>query len=223
MKIFISWSGELSYTIAVLFSKWIPLMVQPVTTIVAAGEDKRGEAWFKKLMYQVKQTDFAIICLSMDNLNSPWLLFEAGVIANRLDQANVCKVLIGDLSENDIEPPLLNFQSAELKYKENIRKLVQKINQTNETRMLSSNALNRAFDRGWPKLEDYCNRAVKKMQNREKIIKPKTDYQLLEEINGLCLHLAQTMDAVSNKIEFIDNIILPQNIVSFPPKGVRKT
>ena len=60
------------------------------------------------------------------------------------------------------------------------------------------------------------------MRNREKIKKPKTDYQLLEEINGLCLHLAQTMDTVSNKIERIDNIFLPQNIVSFPPKGMRK-
>ena len=67
MKIIISWSGELSYTIAVLFSKWLPLVIQPVTTIVSAGEDKKGDAWFKKLMYQVRQTDFAIICLIRSN------------------------------------------------------------------------------------------------------------------------------------------------------------
>ena len=170
----------------------------------------------------VSQTDFAVICLSPDNLNSPWLLFEAGAIANRLDQANVCKFLIGDLTENDIKPPLLNFKSTLLKDKEEMRKLVQKINQMHETRILSSNALNRRFEGGWPKLEDYCNRAIKKMGNREKIIKPKTDYQLLEEINGLCHHLAETMGAVSNKIEHINNDFFSQNILSFPKKEVRK-
>ena len=222
MRIFISWSGELSYTAAALFSKWFPSVIQPVTIIVSAVEDNKGNAWFKKLMYQVSRTDYAIICLSPDNLNSPWLLFEAGAIANRLDQSKVCKLLIGDLTEKDINPPFLNFKSTVLKDKEDMRKLVQKINQMHETRILSSNTLNHRFEGGWQKLEDYCNTAIKKMENREKIIKPKTDYHLLKEINGLCHDLVEIMDATSNKIEHINNDFPFQNIVTFPKKEVRK-
>jgi len=222
MKIFFVWSGELSYRIAELLSKWLPSMIQTVIPIISADEDKKGAAWFQKLMDQLIQTDFVIVCLSRDNLNSPWLFFETGVIAKSFDQAHVRKILIGDLSDKDIEKPLLNLQSTELRDKEDMRRLIQTINQTHVTRMLSSNALNRVFDRGWPKLEDYCNKAIEEMLGREEIKKLKSNHQLLEEINGLCLHLVETMDAVAKNIEHINNHILSQNVVSFPQKGVRK-
>ena len=205
MKIFITWSGELSHRIAVLLSKWLPSMVETVIPTVSVDEDNKGASWFKKLMDQLNQTDFVIVCLSRENINSPWLLFEAGVIAKSFDQAHVRKILIGDLSDIDVERPLLNFQSTVLKDKEDMRRLVQTINQTHETRMLSSNALNRSFEKGWPTFEDYCNKAIEVMQIRKEIKKPKSDRQLLEEINRVCLHMVKSIDAMSNKNYLIFN------------------
>ena len=222
MRISISWSGNLSYKVAVLLSKWLPSVVQAVTPFVSTDVSRKGSAWFKKVKDQFNQTDFGIICLSRDNLNAPWLLFETGVLATRFDQVHICTVLIGDLSDTDITGPLHNFQSIKLKDKEDIRKLIQTLNQLHGTRMSSANALNSAFDRRWPIFEDACKKAIKKEMNREEIEKSKSEHQLLEEINGLCVHLVEAMGTMSSDIKDMKHDLIKQNIISFPQKEVRK-
>jgi len=210
--------------VAILLSKWLPAVVQAVSPLVAPDESRKGAAWFKQVKDQFHQTDFGIICISRDNLTAPWLLFETGILATRFDQAHICSVLIGDLSVTDISGPLANFQSLTLRDREDMRKLVQKINQLHGTRMLSANALNSAFDRWWPALEDACSKAMDGDLNlkRETVEQPRTDHQLLEEINGLCARLAEAMDVMSENIKDIKNDLVKQNVISFPQKEIRK-
>ena len=107
--------------------------------------------------------------------------------------------------------------------KEDMRKLVQKINQMHGTRMLSANALNSVFDRRWPVFEEACKKAIEGSRRRTGIEKPKSDHQLLEEINGLCVQLVETMGAMSNNIKEIKNDLMKQKIISFPQKEIRKS
>jgi len=222
MRISISWSGNLSYRIAVLLSKWLPSVVQAVTPLVVADDRQKGSAWFKKLKDQFNQTDFGIICLGRNNLNAPWLLFETGILTTRFDQKHICTVLIDDLSDIEIAGPLSSFQSIKLKEKEDMREFVQTLNQLHGTRMSSANALNSAFDRRWPIFEDACKKAIKKEMNREEIEKSKSEHQLLEEINGLCVHLVEAMGTMSSNIKDMKHDLIKQNIISFPQKEVRK-
>lgn len=221
MRISISWSGNLGHKVAILLSKWLPTVVQAVTPFVASDEDRKGAAWFKKVKDQFNQTDFGIICISRDHLAAPWLLFETGVLATRFDQTHICSVLIGDLSESDITGPLDHFQSFSLRDREDMRKLVQRINQMHGTRMLSANALNSAFDRRWPALAEACRKAIEGKLSREAIEKPKTDHQLLEEIKGSCARLVESMDLMSDNIKDLKKDLIKQNVISFPQKEIR--
>ncbi len=221
MKIFISWYGDLSHQIALLLRGWLPLVVQAIDPFVSSEEIRKGAAWFKKLMNQVNQSDFVFVCLTDENFNAPWLLFEAGAIARMFDEAHVCILLVGDLSEADLELPLFNFQSTKLKDKEDMRKLLQTINQIHEKRIVSANVLNNTFDRLWPKFEEDFNNAIKEIQIVGENKKAKTDRQLLEEINGLCLHLSETLETISDNIKDMKNDYLHRDIASFPKKGIR--
>ncbi len=222
MRITFSWSGNLSYRVAVLLSKWLPSVVQAVNPSFASRESRKGTTWYKTLKDQLNQIDFAIVCLSRENLNAPWLLFEAGILTTRFDEAHLCTALIGDLSSTDIEGPFANFQSIKLEDQENMRKLVQKINQMHGTRMLSANALNSSFDRRWPVFEEACKKAVAESRIGKEIEKPKSEHQILEEINGLCVQLVEAMGTMSDHIKDIKSDLISRKIVSFPKKEIRK-
>lgn len=222
MRISISWSGSRSHRVALLLSKWLPAVVQGVTPFVAVDENKRGTAWFKALKDQLKQIDFGIVCLSRENLNVPWLLFEAGVLSTRFDKSHVYAVLIGDLTETDLGGPLANFQTIKLTDREDMRKLVQIINQMHGTRMLSANALNSAFERRWTILEDACRKATEAGLSGKEIDAPKSEHQLLEEISGLCVQLVGAMGAMSDDIKDLKNDLVSRNIIAFPQKEIRK-
>ncbi len=222
MRISLSWSGNLSHRVALILSKWLPSVVQAVTPFVSVDEKRRGAAWFKAIKDQHNQMDFGIICLSRENLSAPWLLFEAGVLSTRFDEAHVCAILIGDVSEADLEEPIVNFQTIRLNDKEDMRKLVQKLNQMHGTRMLAANALNSAFDRRWPIFREACKKELQESVSRKEIEKPKSEHQLLEEINGLCIQLVETMGSVSDNIKDMKKDLFSQNIVSFPQKEIRK-
>ncbi len=58
------------------------------------------------------ETDFGILCLTRENLEQPWILFEAGALAKRVqDNARVVPYLIDDISFAELDPPLGLFQA----------------------------------------------------------------------------------------------------------------
>jgi hypothetical protein len=73
-----------------------------------------------------KQLDEATVGLTPSNLDSDWLLFEAGTISKKVQQGLVCPLLI-DLKPSDVVGPLAQFQFTTLS-KDNCKKLVETLN-----------------------------------------------------------------------------------------------
>jgi len=100
----------------------------------------------------LEQTHFGIICLTPENLNAPWLLFEAGALSKSQDDARVWTLLY-ELENTDVEGPLSQFQHT--KAKENdVRKLLQAINRASGGASVTDQQLQVSFDRGWRELEE---------------------------------------------------------------------
>jgi hypothetical protein len=53
-----------------------------------------GARWANELANELAGTRFGILCLTRDNLNSPWLLFEAGGLAKTVEDTFVCPYLL---------------------------------------------------------------------------------------------------------------------------------
>ena len=54
--------------------------------------------------------NFGVLCITRENLNSPWILFEAGALAESMQDERVIPLLL-DLDFKDLSGPLAQFQA----------------------------------------------------------------------------------------------------------------
>jgi hypothetical protein len=87
-----------------------------------------GDRWAQEVSKELATSNFGIICVTQENLVSPWILFEAGALAKSLEGAKVIPLLLG-LEFSDISGPLAQFQAKKLG-KEGLSEIVQSINQS---------------------------------------------------------------------------------------------
>jgi hypothetical protein len=93
-----------------------------------------------------------ILCLTPDNLEAPWLLFEAGALAKTVENTFVCPYLLG-LTPTEIPPgPLTQFQAKEAT-RDGTLDLIRTLNASLHDNSLDDIRLKRAYDRLWPELE----------------------------------------------------------------------
>src|SRR5688572_16881222 len=104
MKVFISWSGARSYAVASALRDWLPSVIQALEPWMSAADIQRGAQWPLQIATRLAECNVGIICLTPENLNEKWILFEAGALSKILDRAHVCTYLIA-LEATDLEWP----------------------------------------------------------------------------------------------------------------------
>ena len=81
MKVFISWSGELSRRVAEILRGWLPNVNQKLDTFVSSQDIEMGSRWEEGIAGQLAGTHCGILCLTPQNREKPWVLFEAGALS----------------------------------------------------------------------------------------------------------------------------------------------
>ena len=149
-NVFISWSGDRSKQVGELLKRWLPTVLQRCVPWISTDLD-RGTLWFQEVSGQLAESGVGIICLTRENLNAPWILFEAGALAKGLSQNRVCPLLI-DLQSAEISPPLSQFNHTQAT-KADMMKLVDTLNRTLSGPALPEETLHTVFERMWPDFE----------------------------------------------------------------------
>ena len=75
MKVFISWSGERSHALAQALHDWIPLVLHNVEPWLSEADIEAGERWADAVAKELSDSNFGIICVTRENVGSPWVLF----------------------------------------------------------------------------------------------------------------------------------------------------
>lgn len=159
MKVFISWSGEKSQTVAQILKRWIPCVIQTVVPYFSSADIDKGARWSTDIAKELQNASFGILCVTKENLDSAWLNFEAGALSKSIEQAKVCPFLI-DLKPTDIQDsPILQFQMASIT-KEDVFKLFRSINGNLGELSLNEDILTTTFEMVWPKLFDDLKSAA---------------------------------------------------------------
>jgi hypothetical protein len=89
--------------------------------------------------------------VTADNVNAPWLNFEAGALSKSFDKSRVSPFLFG-ISRSKVTGPLVQFQST-IYNDDDVYKLVKGINSASGV-PLEEARLNEAFKVWWPKLKE---------------------------------------------------------------------
>lgn len=190
MKVFISWSGDLSHKVAELLSTWIGDVLQGVKTWISSNDIEKGSLWFGEISDQFEDTGIGIICISRENMNSPWILFEAGALSKGLTENRVCPLLI-DLEFKDLHPPLSQFNGT-LPNKKDIFKLVNVINSQNHTNALSPDSIKKAFEKWWPDFENEFSEITKGYKTAQ-VKQSRSAEDMIEEILQISRSIQRNM------------------------------
>lgn len=178
MKVFISWSGTRSQSVATLLRTWLPQVIQAVHPFVSDGDIAAGGRWLTEIAGQLEKTDFGILCVTQANLAAPWLNFEAGALAKNVEHSRVVPLAI-DLGPSDIPQPLGQFNAIRLD-KDSILKMLRSINDVCEG-SLEGQQLDEAFDVWWPRLEQGLN-TVEETEGDEASDAGRSEREILEEV-----------------------------------------
>jgi hypothetical protein len=152
-KVFLSWSGPVSKAVALALHQWLPQVIQAIDPWMSSEDIKKGAAWDPVLAKALAEAKAGVICLTPDNLEEPWLLFEAGAIYNTPWHANVCTYLLG-VTNSALTGPLTRFQWTVSIDKQENRKLLDTINSTLGDDALDHQRLEKAFESNWPELDE---------------------------------------------------------------------
>lgn len=150
MKVFISWSGERSRSLAQALHGWLPLVLHYVKPWLSDADVSAGDRWATVVAKELETSNFGILCVTPENLNSPWVLFEAGALAKAMQGAKVIPLLFS-LEFSDISGPLAQFQAKKCD-KDGVAEVVTSINTSSDS-SIPDDRKHQLFTALWPELE----------------------------------------------------------------------
>ncbi len=209
MKVFISWSGEFSHRVALVLRDWLPSVIQTVEPYVSSEDIDKGARWSTDISKELEESSYGILCVTKDNLEAPWLNFEAGALSKSFDKSRVSPFLFG-VKRSEVKGPVLQFQSTIFE-KDDIKKLLVSINSACDTGGLDEARLETVFNVWWPKLEEDLNALLKEQPTPpEQGDKPESGISESSEILEEILDLARSQQKILNAPEQL----LPPEYVS---------
>ena len=192
MKVFISWSGDLSKKVAEVLHDWIEDVLQGTDAWISTDDIDKGSLWFSDIANGLSETGVGILVLSKDNVSAPWLLFEAGALSKGLTKSRVCPLLV-NLTPADLKAPLSQF-NATMPMKEDMLKLVKTINSQKGEQALTDDRLQKAFDRWWSDFETKFAETLK-THNPTKAVTRRAPEDMIAEI----LEIVRSLQSSSQK------------------------
>ncbi|MBX3419160.1 MAG: toll/interleukin-1 receptor domain-containing protein [Pirellulaceae bacterium] len=196
MNIFISWSGGRSKAVAEFLRDWIRCVLQATRPWVSTRDLDRGSVWFSEINERLKDTAVGIVCLTHENKDRPWILFEAGALTKGLTSNRICTFLI-DLRPIDIKDPLAQFNHT-LPDRDSVLGMIETINNQLGTASLEQKSLLNVFDTYWDQFESKFS-DILNQTDRPVDVAPRQPDDILAEILDNTRHLTSRIRILEEK------------------------
>jgi hypothetical protein len=188
MKVFISWSGERSRAIAEVLKGWLPSVLQAVKPYFSPEDVVKGSRWSTEIAKELEASRIALLVVTPENQEAPWLLFEAGALSKNLDRARVIPLLFGDMEATDVKGPLVQFQAARFG-EEEMKRVLKAVNEELGDLALGADVLEDVFRMWWPKLEEGVKESANAVLPAGHKAR-RSEHDLLEEVLALTRNLS---------------------------------
>lgn len=170
MKVFVSWSGERSRTIADALKQWLRDIFPGLHVWMSSNDVQAGARWDAVLGGELETCNFGVVCLTPENLKSLWLTFEAGALSKAVKASRLVPYRF-ELRESDVSPPLSQFQGVDADEAGTL-KLVLSVNDALDQPLQDEARVKRVFEKWWPDLQQSlakipCGPTVEKRSDRD--------------------------------------------------------
>jgi TIR domain len=195
LDVFISWSGAQSRQVALALRDWLPGVINAAEPYVSSEDIEKGTRWSADITGKLNSTSIGIICVTRENMNRPWINFEAGALSKAVvDEARVIPMLV-DLGNAELVGPLSQFQTVILD-KEDLRKLVNTINLSSDKPNPQS-VVDRVFKALWPELDTTLRQIASVGDGSPKAEPGRSEKAMLAELIDLTRDIQRTVLSTS--------------------------
>lgn len=204
MKLFISWSGNFSQQIAQELRLWLPLILPAVKPFITTNDIDKGARWQGEISKELEASNFGIVCLTRQNLQSQWLAFEAGALSKQLE-GRVANMLFG-IGHAEVQPPLSMFQGT-LFDEQDVRQLVLSMNSATPLEARRETAqVEELFGLLWPRLRDPVHLIIENAAQpaNEQL---ETPFKMEEVANEILALLRQQSKVLSSPERFLSPVL----------------
>ncbi len=216
MKVFISWSGDTSLKVAQQLRDWLPCVINAIKPYVSSEDIDKGARWSSDIAKELENSNFGILCVTKENLNAPWLCFEAGALSKAMDDKSFVTPFLFNIKPSELQGPILQFQATSFE-KNEIKKMVQTLNKACGDNGIEEDILDNSFNYLYPKLEtglknllesissNTKNPNVEKTQHSpqqkmlEEILELSRDNQKLLRAQDVKLYVKESLDEFSKQ------------------------
>lgn len=202
MKVFLSWSGERSRQVAELLDNWLQCVIQASDPWMSSKDIDRGALWFTEISNQLAGTGIGVVCLTKENKNKPWILFESGALAKGISSSRVCTFLI-DLKPTDVENPLAQFNHTKPN-RTGLWELVRTINIALNDNSLKENILEEVFNTYYVEFDKKFKEIIKTTPDSEEEVQ-RSENEVLLEVLSTVRSFERRMRSIENRDKFIFN------------------
>lgn len=200
MKVFISWSGNRSHVLAQALREWTPLVLHYVEPWLSEVDIAAGERWAQSVAKELETSNFGIICVTRENVASPWILFEAGSLAKSLQGSKVIPLPF-DLEFSEISGPLAQFQAKKVD-RDGVSEVIQSINQA-APQPVPEPRSGQLFEALWPQLAKQMETIPKEPAK----VKPiRQQHEVLEELVSGVRSLESRFKGLEESVSSIDSL-----------------
>lgn len=212
MKIFVSWSGKRSKAVAELMSDWLKCVIQASQPWISTRDIDRGAIWFSEISDKLKDVSVGVVCLTQENKNKPWILFETGALAKGLTTNRVCTFLV-DLNPEDLQDPLGQFNHT-TPDKSSVWALARTINDCLNEKALDERILEQVFETYWPQFNEKFQLALNENQPEE-VVPPRSEQDMLGEILNHTRGLSNRVRSLESELNYRTNSNSRNNKMDF--------
>jgi len=118
----------------------------------------KGKQWFGELQDFLGEATSCVICVTKENVRSPWIYYETGAIAAKKQEVLVCPYLIGIGTSMIADGPLAQYQCTEAT-KEDTLLLIKSLNKVISIPQ-DEGSLVGNFESKWPEFEQELARIL---------------------------------------------------------------
>lgn len=177
VDVLLSWSRPRSRAVATKLHEWLPLVLPGAKPWMSSKDISKGKEWFPELQAQLGSLRVCILCVTKENAKSPWLYYEAGAIAAKLDEnVRILPYLI-DLSADDLAGTPLSQWQCTISDKDDTFELIKSVNS-----LLGSahhpEVLRGHYDSKWTTFEEVLTRLKATPDTSPDVVEVKPDFSL---------------------------------------------
>ncbi len=174
MRLFLSWSMARSRAVGLALRPRIEHIVQNVDVFVSSADIYGGQEWWAEIKSNAQSCDAAFILVTPENLDRPWLNFEAGAFA--LMSRPAIPIVIGGSNALLSDSPLRNLQAVTLEDSDKMRDIFVSLDPDRAT------AIEHSFAREWSQLYADMMEAFEATQPEVDVPEARPSDPVMEEV-----------------------------------------